>query len=305
MLLSLLLVVVPLSAAVPVRDMATQPPVPLLWEVSQGQARLYLLGSFHLLKPEDYPVSSDVDQAFADARRLVFELAPEEMDSPELSRQMMRAAQRQDGQTLQQELDTRTWRKLQAYAEKRQLPLEAWQHYRPWFVGLTISLTSMAQQGMQPVLGLDRYFMRRARASGKSATGLERADDQIALLAGMTTQEQRQMLAEALEDAGEGGDRQIERLHAAWRHGDAALLWHEMAQDLWRQYPALYRRIDVERNDRWVPQLKEMLQDAPTKGNVLVVVGALHLLGEEGLVEKLRACGYRVKRICSACASRH
>ena len=39
-----------------------------------------------------------------------------------------------------------------------------------------------------------------------------------------------------------------------------------------------------------------------TDANSLVVVGSLHLLGPDGVVEKLRAKGYRVERICSACA---
>lgn len=280
---------------------APEPPVPLLWKVSRGDAHLYLLGSFHLLKRDDYPLSPDVDRAFADARRLVFELAPDEVDSPDLSRRMTQAGLRQDGASLQQELDPATWRKLQAYAAAHRLSLDALQGYRPWFVGLTVSLGAMAEQGMDPALGLDRHFMQRALAAGKPATGLERADEQIALLAGMSPEEQRQMLAEALDDAS-GGDGQIERLHAAWRSGDARRLWKQMAQDMRREYPALYRSINVERNDRWVPKLERMLQSAPAQGNVLVVVGALHLLGEDGVVEKLRARGYRVEWICSACA---
>jgi len=47
--------------------------------------------------------------------------------------------------------------------------------------------------------------------------------------------------------------------------------------------------------------LQERLQAG--QGTTLVVVGALHLLGSDGVVEKLRARGYRVERICSACTS--
>ena len=67
-----------------------------------------------------------------------------------------------------------------------------------------------------------------------------------------------------------------------------------------REYPQLYHRINVDRNDAWVPRLQRMLDDE-TKDDTLVVVGALHLLGEDGVVEKLRAKGYKVKRICAAC----
>ena len=64
--------------------------------------------------------------------------------------------------------------------------------------------------------------------------------------------------------------------------------------------PQTYRMVNVERNDAWVPQIGKML-DAK-KGDTMVVVGALHLLGEDGVVEKLRGKGYKVERVCSACA---
>jgi hypothetical protein len=50
-----------------------------------------------------------------------------------------------------------------------------------------------------------------------------------------------------------------------------------------------------------VPQIQKML-DGSKKDDTLVVVGALHLLGEDGVVEKLRAKGYKIERVCSACA---
>lgn len=296
MCLLLWLVAAGAPAVARAENAAHRPPVPLLWKVSKGDAHLYLLGSFHLLKPDDYPLSPEVDRAFADARRLVFELAPDEVDSPDLGRKMMQAGLRKDGSSLRQELDAPTWQKLQAYAARRGLSPELLQTYQAWFVGLTISIAAMTSQGMDPALGLDRHFMQLALKAGKPAIGLERADEQIALLAGMSPEEQRQMLAEALDDA-DGDAGQTRRLHDAWRRGDADVLWKEMAQDMRRQYPALYRRINVERNDRWVPRLERMLQAAPSRGNAMVVVGALHLLGEDGVVEKLRARGYAVERV--------
>ena len=107
------------------------------------------------------------------------------------------------------------------------------------------------------------------------------------------------MLAEALQEASQGPTKTRE-LHEAWRAGDLERLRDGMAAEMKRDYPALYRRINVARNDAWVPKLQRML-DGETEDDTLVVVGALHLLGEDGLVEKLRAQGYRVERICSAC----
>lgn len=279
------------------------PPVPLLWKISAGDRHLYLLGSFHLLRPGDYPLSGDVERAFAAADRLVFELPADEVASPELAARMAAAGRQPAGHRLQADLDAPTWTRLQAYATAQHLPIDSLQGYKPWFVGLTISVQDMGRQGLQAELGLDRQLMARAQQAGKPVSGLESAQAQIAMLDAMGADEQRQMLAEALDDAGDAAGGEVLRLHDAWRAGDARLLWTQMAQEMRQRYPALYRSINVERNQRWTPQLERMLRQQPPHGSTLVVVGALHLLGDDGVVERLRARGLAVERICSACAA--
>jgi len=273
-------------------------PVPLLWKVSDSDNAVYLLGSFHMLKPADYPLARDVDGAFTDAESLMFELSPEEM-GPALSTQMLQAALRSDGKSLRDDLDEATWTKLEAYAGRNGMPMANLAALKPWFVGLTISVTEMMRQGLDPKIGLDAHFMEQAKAAGKPTSGLERGMDQISLLDGMDAVEQRQFLTEVLEQA-EKGPGQTEKLHAAWRRGDAAMLWEEMAAEMKREYPRLYQRINVDRNDDWVPKIEKRLTES-SSDDTLVIVGALHLLGSDGVVEKLRARGYQVERICSAC----
>src|SRR5690606_21301318 len=115
-------------------------PVPLLWKVSDDNNSLYLLGAFHLLKPGDYPLSRDVDDAFADAEKLVFEIPPEELGSPALGKQMGQAGLRTDGTTLDSGLPAQTrlalagW--LEANAADRQtmqIPPQAMQMFARWF----------------------------------------------------------------------------------------------------------------------------------------------------------------------------
>ncbi len=279
-------------------DAPASPPVPLLWKVDGKGGTLYLLGSFHVLKPSDYPLSPDVMQAFAKADRLLFELPPSDAQSPQLASRMLQVARRTDGRTLQDVLDAKTWQALSAYARKYGMSIDALQSLKPWFVALSISLAEMSRQGMDPNAGLDHYLMAQAQAKGKPADGLERAEEQIALLDGMSPTEQHQLLEEALDEA--DTTDQLRRLHAAWRNGDVHTLSTQMAEDMRRQYPALYQDINVERNARWVPRLEKQLGKG--SGTTLVVVGALHLLGTDGVVERLRACGYHVERICSACA---
>lgn len=280
------------------------PPVPLLWKVSDEDNAVYLLGSFHLLRPDDYPLSADVNHAFAQAETVFFELPPEQMAAPQLAVQMMQAAVRTDGTRLDSELPAATAARLQAWQAANAAGLQAagftaerLQMFEPWFVGLVVSLTEMAGQGLDPKLGLDQHFMAAARHAGKRTGGFETAAEQIAFLDGMDREEQRQFVDEALSQA--GGD-ELQSLHAHWRAGDADAIWSGMGEDMRQRYPDLYRHINVERNDAWLPEIEAMLAQ-PGSDDTLVVVGALHLLGGDGLVEKLRAKGLAVERVCSAC----
>jgi len=276
------------------------PPVPLLWKVTgPGDSRVYLLGSFHLLRAQDYPLAADVDQAFAASKRVVFELSPQDMQSPQLTQKMLQAAVRTDGTELKRDLDPATWTKLQAYATANNLPLAQLQGMKPWFVGLTITLGQFTKMGLDPNLGLDRHFMQRAAAAGKPTSGLEDIDTQVGVLSGMSAAEQQQMVAEALDQA-DKADAEGRKLHDAWRRGDDKLLWTSMAAQMRGQYPQLYKRINTDRNDAWVPKLQQYLQAG--QGGTLVVVGTLHLLGDDGVVAKLKAKGFTVERVCTGCA---
>lgn len=290
-------------AAVPV---ATVPPVPLLWKVSDADNSVYLLGSFHLLKPSDYPLSGDIGAAFDDAESLVFELAPEEMSSPALGMQMGQAALRTDGTTLDSELPAETVAQLERWlaanaelVQKMGVTAQVMQMFEPWFVGLTVSITEMTKQGLDPKLGLDAHMAGLAAKAAKPVSGLETGAEQIEMLDGMEKVEQLQFLVEALSQAEEGKE-ETRKLHAAWRAGDADGLWNGMASEMKRDYPRLYQRINVARNDAWVPRVEQRLT-ASGDDDTLVVVGALHLLGPDGVVEKLRARGYQVERVCSVC----
>lgn len=288
---------------------ANTAPVPLLWKACDADNCLYLLGSFHLLKSTDYPLSKDVDAAFADAEKLVFEIPPQEMESPELQQTMLMAAMRRDGSQLRSELTAEQNAKLDAWLKKNEAALAKqgvapamFQMFKPWFASLMVTMTGMTELGMQPELGLDRHFMGNANKIGKPVSGLETGAGQIELLAGMTAEEQRQMLEESL-DSVSGGGIETKKLHEAWRRGDVDALLNGTIVEMKKEYPRLYKAINVDRNDAWVPKLEQRLKAANTDDH-LVVVGAMHLLGSDGVVEKLRAKGYKVDRVCSACTAK-
>ncbi len=272
-----------------------EPPKPLLWKVSDADNSIYLLGSFHLLKDSDYPLADSTYAALADAEQVVFELSPQEMNDPAMGQKMGAAARRTDGKTLQQSLPEDTWNQLSAYTAKRGLPIANFQPFEAWFVSLLVSVTEMQRFGLDPEKGLDKHFAARAQKAGKPVRGLETGDQQIALFDGMDPKEQLQALQDTLSEVAEM-ESEIGKMHALWRAGDGDALFQATGAEMKLQYPALYQRINVQRNQAWLPRLAAMLDDSASD-DTLVVVGALHLLGDEGVVALLKAKGYTVERL--------
>lgn len=274
---------------------------PLLWKVSDADNAVYLLGSFHLLKEDDYPLPAEVDRAFDDSVSLLFEVDPAAMTAPESVAAMQKYMAYEDGKTLSTVLPKATLDKLGTLVSASGGSLAALEHSEPWAVNLGLVLGITQAMGFRPELGLDRKLMARAQEAGKPATGLETVEDQMQAMDAVPYAEQAQGLEEFLDDPRKA-IREMSDMHAWWRAGDVAKLDAQMRAEMARKTPESYRLLDVARNQAWLPQVEKRLSQSK-KDNTLVVVGALHLLGSDGLVEQLRAKGYTVERICDSCAA--
>lgn len=274
---------------------AATPPRPLLWKASDGDNAVYLLGTFHLLQAGDYPLDPLVYAALDDAEQVFFELSPEALADPALGLTFAQAGLRTDGRTLQQSLDAPTWEATVQLAAKAGIPLDALQRMEPWFAALTLTMSEMTAAGLDPALGLDKHLAQRATRQGKRTAGLETPADQIRLFDGMKVGVQLAQLRDVVARADEIRS-ETEWLHGQWREGDVDALYWGMAAAMKARDPALYERINTQRNAAWVSRIKALL-DAPGDDDALVAVGSLHLLGAEGLVQQLAAAGYTVERL--------
>lgn len=279
----------PAAASAPPARPAASPPVPLMWRVCDSDNCLYLLGSMHVLYAGDYPLAAEVDDAFARARTVVFEVPPEQTEPQTLAAQMLPFIMNREGN---RPLPAHVASKLDARG------MGSLKTVRPWVLAMMVGMANMGKLGMQAEHGLDNHLAQRARQAGKATAGLESTREQLQALDGMSWEEQVQMLEEALSEGEDMG--QAQRIHAAWRCGDADGLYREAVVPMRRDYPGAYRRINTERNLRWLPPLQRQLKEP---GDALVVVGAMHLVGEDSVVEGLRARGYRIERIGRACAA--
>lgn len=274
------------------------PPTPLLWKATRGDATVYLLGSMHILLATDYPLSQDVDKAYRDAKQVLFEMPPDEMSPLSVLGPTATLGMYQDpSQSLQKDLDPQTWQRLQAYAQANGMSDFMLSRMRPWLASLTILALEMKKLSYDPNLGLDKHFMDQAQADHKQTGGFETAEQQLRIIASTPLAEQVRDLRQMLDDLPKFGNK-MSQMHATWRNGDADGLYREEAKE-YKDQPETMQRLIVSRNRAWVPQLDRMV--AAVHGKTLVIVGALHLLGPDGLVELLRKDGYRVERVCTGC----
>ena len=274
----------------------SKPSTPAIWKVSDADNSLYLLGSFHALRSDDYPLSIAVDTAFADAEQLVFELPPQQMQSPDLALNMQRAGTLPAGANLHSLLPKDLAKSLELWLEANpSVPAKLFENAEPWFAALMISQVEMSKRGFNPEYGLDNHFMSLADKSGKQVSGLEQTSDQIDLFDSMEMSVQLQLLRESLQSP-DSAESELRQIHQAWKVGDVSKLEELTAKDFLSRYPELYQRINTDRNQAWLPKLKALL-DSGNSDDVLVVVGTLHLLGPDGVVKGLQNEGYKIERI--------
>lgn len=274
---------------------------PLLWKVSDADNSLYLLGSIHVLKPGDYPLSTDIDAALDDAEHVMFEVDLQTMTVPDNLAKMQQTMMASDGKTLSARLSPEARTQLETMLKAGGASLDQVDPLDPWAMNLSMAIGVMQAMGFQSDVGVDKHIDRRARAAGKSLGALETLGDQFAALDAGPMEEQVKGLEEFLADP-KKTVAQLDQLHSAWLTGDMQTLDQTLRAEFEAESPETYRIINVARNDRWIPLLEARLQQHKSD-DTLAVVGAMHLLGADGVIEKLRARGYIVERVCSACSA--
>jgi hypothetical protein len=190
-----------------------------------------------------------------------------------------------DNKSLRGELPPATLALLDEYIAKRKLPMEV-NRMKPWLVATNIGLIELAAMGYLPAYGIDQYFMRRALAEDKPVLQLETMREQIEVLAGDAPSVQAVSLHASLAELDEFAT-QVNDLVSAWRQGDPERMLSVSTASL-ADYPALapqLARIIDQRNLTMAEKIRVYLAKP---GKYFIVVGALHLGGESGLINLLR-----------------
>jgi uncharacterized protein len=146
--------------------------------------------------------------------------------------------------------------------------------------------------GFSDRLGIDLYFYRKAKAAGKPVLGLETLRDQAEIFDRFNDEQNEQYLLSTLSGLPAYAEM-IRQLVSAWRDGDVESLDRLLNQDK-RADPVTHDVLFSRRNSKWLPEIERF---AHRDANYLIIVGAGHLVGEDGVVAQLRRAGYSVHQL--------
>jgi uncharacterized protein len=260
-----------------------------LWKVQGKQNTVYLLGSIHLLKKENYPLPPAIEAAFTNSSIVVFETDMSLTEDFTVAMGLLSKGQLPEGQTLKDVLSPEVYQSFTNHVSQSPMPLEMLARFTPGMAAATIEGLEMVKLGFDPQLGLDMHFYKQARNDGKQIVPLESVDFQMGLLNGFSKQEGDWFMKQTLKDLDDVKTESADMLKY-WETGDGDKLAQMLDKGL-KESAAIYKRLITDRNRNWIPKIEEL---ARGEKNAIIIVGAGHLVGKEGLVELLKKDGLRV-----------
>lgn len=278
--LTLVLVASPSQAAEPDGSV-------FMWKAQKDGAVVYLLGSVHALKEDAYPLPAAIEAAFDRSDVVVFEVDLDAMTSAAVK--MLAAGSLEDGQTLEQIAGPAIWSEFSRKMNAAGMPSGMFQFMKPWMAALTVMGFELENAGYSPASGVDIHFSNGAKAAGKERKALETPEFQIGLFADLTPDESLSFLDYTLADL-KTMIPLMDEIYAKWLVGDAQYVQSMLGEEF-GDFPELYEKLISGRNRNWMPVIEGLLAG---QRDAMVVVGAMHLVGEDGIIEMLRQKGYTV-----------
>lgn len=278
-----------LSAPVSAADGEQMLPI---WQVDGGQNRIFLLGSIHLLREQDHPLPGEIYAAYEEAETLIMELDMDDIDPVATQAMTTELGLIENGGTLTDLLGPQIYAEAAALAAAAEIPLNLLDRAEPWYAAMNVEMMLLMRMGFNPALGIESHMMERAISDNKEIRGFETMRQQLGFLDGLSPEAQQEMFLQALAEGPEMREL-MDSLIDAWRIGDTEFLEESMLREM-QDYPELNQTIVINRNIDWTAQIEELMDD---EDDYLIIVGALHLIGEEGVPQLLLSRGHKVSQL--------
>lgn len=266
---------------------------PAMWVVRDADSEIFLFGTVHALQPGADWRTPAYEAAYQKSEAIWVE-AVVDPGRPDAVHDLIARYGVDHEHPLSRKLSPRRLKDLKAVLAEGGLTIEAVDHLRPWAAALVLSMQPVLGSGARIEAGADVEVARQAVRAEKPVRAFETMEDQVRMFAGLAPEVELQYLTDVIAER--RGSRPARKgSHAqAWLRGDGARLGEAVVADLRVQSPAFYDALLKRRNQAWAEALAAQMAG---DGVQLVNVGALHLLGDDGLPALMKARGFEVERI--------
>lgn len=265
-----------------------------LWEVSSPKSTVKILGSIHFAKPELYPLSPVIEQAFDTSDTLAVEVDMDAIDPKVIQTKMLSACIYPENDEIRKHLDRQTFILLLDYLKRQHIPLTAVRRMKPGLLAITLTANRLMKLGFTPDHGIDHYFLAKARGK-KKIVELETFDEQLALFSSIS--DPNAFVRYTLRDL-DSMEGIMNDAISAWKNGDADKINQMFILDTLQKSPEMRTVMQSFFFDRNLKMAEKIMGMLDKTGNCFVVVGAGHLVGELGIIELLRKSGkYKIKQL--------
>lgn len=263
-----------------------------VWKVSDGENTMYLGGTLHILSPQDYPLPEEYKTAYGQSDALVFETDIAALTTPEFAQKSLQMLTYGEGASLKDDVSDDTLKQLETHLATRGVPVDRFMNLRPALVGISLSMIEFQRLGLTSQ-GVDKYYYTLGMGDGKAMHYLESPEQQLSFIAKMGEGNEDAYVSYAIEDV-KRMPEMLGELKEDWREGDMQGFYDLSMEEFADEYPDIYDLLLTTRNNNWMPVLTELMGTPETE---FVLVGAMHIPGDTGLIKQLKAKGFSVEQM--------
>jgi hypothetical protein len=270
------------------------------WKLEKpGQAPNWLLGTMHLSDPRVTDLPAEAKAAFAASTTVLLE-SDEILDQQKASAKLLARPDLMfftGKETIADYLTAEDRKLLEDGLSKRGMPFTAVMKMKPWILTSMVALpTCELSRKAQGIPFLDMKLARDGQATGKQVKGVETLAEQIDIMASLPMSFHVKSLIETVKYPQYTADM-METTLQLYLRGEIGMVFpagayfapDKSAADF-KDMALFEEKLITVRNHHMADRGEPIL----ARGNVFMAVGALHLIGDEGLVELLRKKGYTV-----------
>lgn len=266
------------------------PAKPALWKVADEDTTIYLFGTVHILPEGIAWQGGPVGEALAASDVLVTEIPSGPEADAAMAQIVMTKGKLPDWTVLRSLLTDEQKTTYEAALAKLGMPAAAFDEFKPWMAGLTMTIVPLMQQGYKLDAGVEEGLIALA-GPDKPREALETVEFQLGLFDGMDQAAQIEFLMAAATTVDEVKPM-LDAMVAEWAEGDADGLAAIMNAELGD--PAVAEALLYSRNANWAEWIDARMEQP---GTVFMAVGAGHLAGARSVQDLLAERGIATDRV--------